>query len=77
MDFLRNVIFRYLKMTFHLMISEEGNKHITITDINGRIVKSFSTEEREISLLDLASGQYFITILTDKNELILTQKIVK
>ena len=33
--------------------------------------------EQIISLLDIAAGQYFITILTNQNEKITTQKILK
>jgi hypothetical protein len=54
-----------------------GNKTIIITDINGKIIKIFTTDQQVISLLDISAGQYFITILTNQNEIITTQKILK
>jgi len=54
-----------------------GSKSIIISDMNGKILKSFSTEEQIISLLDLSAGQYFITISTNQNKTITTQKILK
>jgi len=54
-----------------------GNKSIIVVDLNGKTLKSFSTDQQVISLLDLAAGQYFITILTNKNEILTTQIILK
>jgi hypothetical protein len=54
-----------------------GNKTIIVADLNGKILKSFSTDHQVISLLDFAAGQYFITILTNKNEILTTQIILK
>ena len=61
----------------HITIPINGNKTIIITDLNGKIVKSLTTDQQIISLLDIAAGQYFITILTNQNEKITTQKILK
>ena len=58
-------------------ISLEGNKTITITDTKGMLLKSFSTDQNIISLLDLAAGQYFITIFLNENEKITSQVILK
>jgi len=60
-----------------LTIPVDGNKTIRITDLSGRILKSFTTDQKTISLLDLATGQYFITIMTNENGIISTQKILK
>ena len=54
-----------------------GNKTIIVTDLNGKIIKYLTTDQQIISLLDIVKGQYFITILTNKNEIITTQKIIK
>ena len=54
-----------------------GNKTIIVTDLNGKIIKYLTTDQQIISLLDIVKGQYFITILTNKNEIINTQKIIK
>ena len=61
----------------HITIPINGNKTIIVTDLNGKIVKSLTTDQQIISLLDIAAGQYFITILTNQNEKITTQKILK
>ena len=60
-----------------IIIPINGNKTITVTDLNGKIVKSVKTDQQIISLLDLTAGQYFITILTIQNEIITTQIILK
>lgn len=60
-----------------ITIPYTGKKAIIVTDLNGKIVKSFSTDQQIISLLDIAAGQYFITVLTDKNEKLTTQIILK
>jgi hypothetical protein len=61
----------------HITIPINGNKTIILTDLNGKIVKSLTTDQQMISLLDIVAGQYFITILTNQNEKITTQKILK
>ena len=61
----------------HITIPINGNKTIIVTDLNGKIVKSLTTDQQIISLLDIMAGQYFITILTNQNEKITTQKILK
>lgn len=60
-----------------LTITLDGIKTIIIADLNGKIVKSFTTDQQIISLSDITEGQYFVTILTNKNEIITTQKILK
>ena len=60
-----------------ITIPVTGNKTIILTDLNGKTLKSFTTDQQVISLSDIAAGQYIITILTNKNEIITTQKILK
>jgi hypothetical protein len=55
----------------------KGNKTIILTDLNGKVIKSFATDQQVISLLDIAAGQYIITVFTNKNEIITTQRILK
>ncbi|HNI79420.1 MAG TPA: T9SS type A sorting domain-containing protein [Saprospiraceae bacterium] len=71
-------IFIYPNPTNDLItIPISGNKTINVTDLNGKIIKTVTTDQQVISLLDLSAGQYFITILTNQNEIITTQKILK
>lgn len=60
-----------------LIIPISGNKTIKVIDLNGKIIKTVTTDQMVISLLDIPAGQYFITILTNQNEIITTQKILK
>ncbi len=60
-----------------LTIPINGNKTIILTDINGKILKTFTTDQQIISLLDISAGQYLITILSNQNEIITIQKILK
>jgi len=55
----------------------EGDKTIILSDLSGKIIKSFATDQNVISLLDIATGQYIITVFTNKNEIITTQRILK
>jgi hypothetical protein len=61
----------------HITIPINGKKTIIVTDLNGKIVKSLTTDQQIISLLDIAAGQYFVTILTNQNDKSTTQKIQK
>jgi hypothetical protein len=60
-----------------ITIPIEGNKTIIVADLHGEIIKSFTTDQQVISLLDIAAGQYLMTILNNENELLTTQKILK
>ena len=60
-----------------ITIPVAGNKTIIVADLNGKTLKSFTTDLQTISLLDITAGQYFITILTNKNEKLTTQIILK
>jgi hypothetical protein len=55
----------------------EGIKTIIITDIAGKALINVSTDEKFISLSELKSGNYIVTVLSEKKELITTQKIIK
>lgn len=61
----------------YITIPVDGNKTIIVADMNGKIVKSFTTNQQVISLSAIAKGQYLITILTDKNKIIARCKILK
>jgi hypothetical protein len=61
----------------HITIPVQGNKTIIVADLHGKMVKSFTTDQQVISILDIAAGQYLITILNNENELLTTQKIIK
>lgn len=56
-----------------------GLKTITILDIAGKIVKTYTTNSssKSCSLKELLSGVYFIVITNDKKEKINTLKIIK
>jgi hypothetical protein len=54
-----------------------GNKTVMVTNLNGRILKSFVTDQQVISLSGIIAGQYIITVLTNKNEIITTQRVLK
>ncbi|MEI7594492.1 MAG: T9SS type A sorting domain-containing protein [Bacteroidota bacterium] len=60
-----------------ITIPLDGRKTVIVTDLNGKTIKSFTTDEQIISLLDISSGHYIITILTNENNIISTQKIIK
>lgn len=60
-----------------LNIPLEGTKTIILSAVSGKIVKSITTDQQTISLSDIAAGQYVLTVLSNNNEIITTQKIVK
>lgn len=49
-------------------------KSITISDINGLIIKSFNTATSELDISDLSSGLYFLNISSDSG--IITKKVI-
>ena len=57
--------------------SLEVSVNIIVNDFNGKIVKQFSTSKGvfDISMLNVASGVYFVTVSTDTQKS--TFKIVK
>ena len=61
--------------TGFLTIPYDGTKTIIVTDLNGRIVKSLTINTKTVSLFDLNNGTYIVTILSDKGQIFLTQKI--
>lgn len=58
-----------------LAIPYNGTKTIIVTDLNGRILKSLTISTITISLSDLESGTYIVTILSGKEQILSTQKI--
>ncbi len=60
-----------------LSIPFEGEKTTIITDLNGRILQTNITSAKEISLLELTNGTYFINVMNHQKEIIASQKVVK
>jgi hypothetical protein len=60
-----------------LVIENDGNVQITISDLSGKIVKSIAStgNKTSINLEDLSKGNYFVTISNEK--LNLTKMIIK
>ncbi len=64
--------------TNSLTIPTEGRKTIVLTDLNGKIVQKIETDKQTISLSsELEAGEYYITIVSSKNEIITTRIMVK
>jgi hypothetical protein len=59
-----------------LTIPFDRLKKIIVTDLNGRILKSLTISTKTISLSDLENGTYIVTILSDKEQILSTQKIL-
>jgi hypothetical protein len=60
-----------------LEIPIDGLKTIIVTDLNGKILLNALTEANSISLSDLAIGSYFVSVLSEKKQLLDTQQIIK
>ncbi len=60
-----------------LTIPIDGQKTILITNLNGQILKTVKTYDKTISLSDLATDNYLISIFNQDNKLLTTCKIVK
>ena len=63
--------------TDEITIDIKGEKTIILTDLNGKIVKSLTTAQKVISVLDLTAGSYFLTVFNKKNEVLVSKKIIK
>ena len=63
--------------TGRINIPLSGVKTIVITDLSGKMVKSITTDQNEISLSDLAAGQYELSILTSQGTIGAVQRIQK
>jgi hypothetical protein len=65
-------------VTISLNISNANNieiKNISVTDINGRVIKNESGTLTQINVLDLNSGVYFVTLETSDGKT--TMKFIK
>jgi len=60
-----------------LEIPIDGIKTIVVTDLNGRIVIHSLIQTKSISLSNLENGSYIVTVLSEANQLITTQHIIK
>jgi len=58
-----------------LTIPYDGIKKIIVTDLNGHVVQNVTITTKTLSLVDLQSGTYLVTILSDKDQIFSTQKI--
>ena len=59
-----------------LTIPYGGIKNVIVTDLNGRILKNITMSTNMISLSDLKSGTYIVSILSDKEQILFTQMIL-
>jgi hypothetical protein len=64
-----------VRETANLSLKELNAEKIQLIDISGRVIKSFSTKEKELNFSDVSNGVYFIRVTTTKQEQI-TQKVV-
>ena len=60
-----------------LEIPINGLKTIIVTDLNGKILINSILETKSISLSDLAIGSDIVTVLSEKKQILATQKINK
>jgi hypothetical protein len=63
--------------TTYITIGIEGEKQIAITNLQGKEVRRFSTTEENISVLDLPTGQYILTVQYENGERIGFGKFIK
>ncbi|HRO74955.1 MAG TPA: T9SS type A sorting domain-containing protein [Crocinitomicaceae bacterium] len=61
----------------NLTIPIDGIKTVVITDLNGKTLKSLTTNQYEISLSEFSAGEYLVTVFSNKNEVIIKQIISK
>lgn len=59
-----------------LTIPIDGQKIILITNLQGQIIKTIKTDSKTISLLDLANGDYIVSVFNADNKLLTTKQIV-
>ena len=59
-----------------LTIPIDGQKTILITNVHGQIIKTIKTTERTISISNLQSGNYFVSVFDNDNTLLITKQIV-
>lgn len=59
-----------------LTIPIDGQKTILVTNLQGQIIKTIKTDTKTISLSDLATGNYIVTIFNADNKLLTTKQIV-
>ena len=60
-----------------LTIPINGLKNIIVTDIEGKTCKTIQTQENTISLSELSSGSYLVSVFSPENKLLSTEKIIK
>jgi hypothetical protein len=60
-----------------LNIDYTGLKRVDIIDLNGKKIKSLTTNDKTISITDVSTGYYLINVYSEQNKLITTQKLYK
>lgn len=61
--------------TAKLSLKELNAEKLELIDLSGRLVKSFSTKEKELNFSDISNGVYFVRVTTTKQEQF-SQKVV-
>ena len=59
-----------------LTIPIDGEKNIIVTNLHGQICKTAKTYDKTISLSDLATGNYIVSVFNADNKLLTTKKIL-
>ena len=59
-----------------LTIPIDGQKNIFITNMQGQIIKTIKTESQAISLADLPTGNYIVSVFSNSNKLLMTNQII-
>ena len=59
-----------------LTIPIDGQKTILITNMQGQIIKSIKTSQRTISINNLPTGHYFVSVFNNDNILLITKQII-
>lgn len=73
----KNKLILYPNPTIDLLtIPIDGQKVILITNLQGQTIKTIQTDTKTISLSDLATGSYIVSIFSADNTLLTTKQIV-
>lgn len=74
---IKDLVLIYPNPTTDLLtVSIDGQKTILITNISGQTCKSFKTYDKTVSLSDLPTGDYIVSVFNADNKLLTTKQIV-
>jgi hypothetical protein len=59
-----------------LTIPIDGEKNITVMNLQGQTIKTIKTETKTISLEDLPTGNYLVSVCNNANKLLTTRQII-